>query len=211
LDLENVRRLGEREEPVLVFQDEREKWGDGKGEGKMVHDVVDARFAIYEEVGGDGMFSTFLPRRNLGMADSLSFPANGKTVGSFQTLPSHLTSSSGTAPHSALVAFSIRTSFQAAQKLQTSFTTLFSSRAPPSLKLYSSLYHHAGAEAQPDHHPVIEKEAVGGGEWLVLVLVVDGEGETLQVEHVGMMVGGFAKGQEMDVKWGVWRGEVFMS
>ena len=217
-----MRALGDGEEPVLSSREEKEKWGGGKE--KMVHHLVDARFAIYEEidVGGDGTFalSNSLPRCGRD-ADAFFFDGIGLAVekdngvGSYQTLPLHLTSSTGTAPLSALIAFSLPqtplSTLQAAQNLQSSFTTLFSSRAPPALKLYSSLYHHAGAEAQPGNHPVIGEDAIGGGEWLVLVLVVDGEGGILQVEHVRIMVGGFVKVQDMGVKWGVWKGEVFMS
>jgi hypothetical protein len=93
------------------------------------------------------------------------------------------------------------------QGLQSDFLTLWGNRAPKELKIFSSVYCLKG-DAQPNEHPKIEPELVGGREWLVLILVVDDEGAMLKVEHVEMMVGGWANQQGVEVKFGVWEGEV---
>jgi hypothetical protein len=79
------------------------------------------------------------------------------------------------------------------------------------VELYSGVYKHAEDEVHPDGHPKIGKEEVGGGEWLLLLMVVDGGGKMTEggLERVvGEWVGG-VKGK--DIKYGVWECELDMS
>jgi hypothetical protein len=157
-----------------------------------VFDIVDAKFAVFEEVQ-DG-------------------------INTLQTLP---TSVKGTAPKSCLVVLNIDFPPSAAeenipQKLQAELLKLFE-QAPPSLKSYSSVYRWSGVEAQPNGHPLIDVE--GSGEWMVFMLVVDEEGSTLNRGHLVKMVGGWVEGENgkrderegVEVEFGVWDGEIFMS
>ncbi|OAL55899.1 hypothetical protein IQ07DRAFT_676141 [Pyrenochaeta sp. DS3sAY3a] len=192
LNLEGTRELGGGEEPV---GDERE--------GAMVWDVVDARFAVFEEV------------------ESCAFDGP-KDIGSYQNFPLHLTSSAGippSAPLSLLIAISLTFPTTTAdptipRKLQSSLLNHFSA-SPPNLTAYSSLYHWAGAESQPEHHPLIDAEV--SGEWMIMLLVVDEEGKTLQRRHVNEQVGRWIGGLDkegyggVDAHFGVWGGELLMS
>lgn len=188
LNLEKTRALGEGEVEV-GFQEEEE------GEEKMVFDIVDAKFAVYEEVGGGGEMS-------------------------FQRLPPHLTSRMGAAPKSVLVAVYGDVSPGAGvdrntvlQILHDSLLARFKAVVPPTLTPYSSLYKWAGVEAQPDSHPLIGKD--GRGEWMVLLSLVDEKGETLVREHAVMLVKGWVEEERGRVgvgriDFGLWEGEVFM-
>lgn len=70
-------------------------------------------------------------------------------------------------------------------------------------------------EAQPEHHPPIDCEA--SGEWMIVLLVVDEEGKTLDRRHVNEQVEKWIKGVDreeygsVDTYFGVWSGELFMS
>jgi hypothetical protein len=75
-------------------------------------------------------------------------------------------------------------------------------------KMYSSVYRHAEDEAHPDGHPDIGRDEVGGGEWLVLVLVAGVGEDRAEVRKLEEVVGEWAMGKE--VKGGVWVGEVDM-
>jgi hypothetical protein len=75
-------------------------------------------------------------------------------------------------------------------------------------KVFSSVYKHGGKEAQPDKHPEIEARRIGGGEWLVVVLVVGEEG-MMEKEGLEELVEEWKKEKE-GVNIGVWKGEVDM-
>jgi hypothetical protein len=75
-------------------------------------------------------------------------------------------------------------------------------------KVFSSVYKHGGKEAQPDKHPEIEARWIGGGEWLVVVLVVGEEG-MMEKEGLEELVEEWKKEKE-GVNIGVWKGEVDM-
>lgn len=152
-------------------------------EGEMVWDIVDARFSVYQELESS-------ESERLGLAKYEGKREEGKTC---------LVTLSTTVPP---------------QELQSELLGLFEARAPKELKVYTSVYRDAGVDAQPNEHPKIEKDAVGGGDWLVLILVVDEEGCMLKVKHVEMMVEGWVKQQKdqgMEVKFGVWSGEIEVS
>jgi len=192
LNLEKSRNLEEGEVGVGFLEEEEE------GEEKMVFDIVDARFAVYEEVGG------------LGREGEMPF----------QRLPKHLASRMGAAPKSVLVAVYIDVPLGVGAERDTvprglhdSLFARFKAVVPPALKPYSSLYKWAGVEAQPDSHPLIGKDR--RGEWMVLLLLVDEEGETLVRGHAVMLVEGWVeqeRGKVRDgrIEFGVWEGEVFM-
>jgi hypothetical protein len=86
------------------------------------------------------------------------------------------------------------------------------------VELYSGLYKYAGDDAQPDGRPRIEESGIGGGEWVMLVIVVDGhdggKGD-LGMGELERMVGQWAGDIEMTggkgLKVGVWEGEVDLS
>ncbi|KAH6879018.1 hypothetical protein BKA58DRAFT_453237 [Alternaria rosae] len=191
LNLEKTRALGEGEVGV-GFQEEQ-------GKEKMVFDIVDAKFAVYEEVGGGG---------------------GGGGEMSFQRLPPHLTSRMGAAPKSVLIAVYGDVSLEVGvdrdtvpQILHDSLLARFKAVVPPTLTPYSSLYKWAGVEAQPDNHPLIGKD--GRGEWMVLLLLVDETGETLVRGHAVMLVEGWVEEERGKmgvggIEFGVWEGEVFM-
>ncbi|KAG9188624.1 hypothetical protein G6011_07329 [Alternaria panax] len=189
LNLEKTREL-EKGEVAVGFQE------NGKGEA-MVFDIVDAKFAVYEEVGSSGMET------------------------SYQELPTHLTTRGGMAPKSVMVAVHIdlpqnttNTNIDTVPKaLQSSLFTLVKAAVPPALKPYSSLYRWSGVEAQPDHHPLISKD--GRGEWMLLLLLVDEEGKTLIREHAVMLVQGWVNEERGklgggEIEFGVWEGEILM-
>jgi hypothetical protein len=94
-----------------------------------------------------------------------------------------------------------------AEEVCAEVLTLFGKQAPRDLKVFASVYQDAGKDAQPHEHPKIERDAVGGGEWLVLMLVV---GERLDVEHVEGMMEGWVQGGMEEVKLGIWGGELDM-
>jgi hypothetical protein len=185
LNLERTRALGEEEEAV-----------NGDGEEKMVFDIVDAKFAVFEQTSTG--------------------------INTFQNLPVHLTSSKGTrpsAPKSCLVVLNISSpssSSEIPETLQANLLKLFE-RAPPSLKSYSAVYRWSGKQAQPENHQFIDVEE--SGEWMVLFLVVDEVGDVLQSEHLVQMVGGWVEQENskrderegVEIAYGVWDGEVFMS
>lgn len=70
-------------------------------------------------------------------------------------------------------------------------------------------------QSQPENHPLIDVEA--SGEWMILLLVVDEGGKTLERRHVdeqvGRWIGAVDKEGNGGVKasFGVWGGELFMS
>jgi hypothetical protein len=103
-------------------------------------------------------------------------------------------------------------SVEAIQKIQAGLLEYLTTHASASLQLLSSVYRNAGAGAQPNLHPLIEKEAVGGGEWLVLVLAAGKDAETAQMEDVEKVVAGWAHDLQgkngAEVKFGVWGREV---
>jgi hypothetical protein len=193
LNLESTRKLGDGEEAV-GYEDKNGK-GEEDGE-KMVFDIIDAKFAVFEEVGNSG---------------------SGE---GFQDLPARLTSTKGvkpTAPKSCLVVLNIEApDADITQKLQEDLRKLFE-RAPPCLKSYSSVYKWSGVDAQPQGHPLIDVEE--SGEWMVMFLVVDEEGKTLSRVHLVQMVGGWVEEEKskrneregVEIGFGVWDGEVFMS
>ncbi|CAG5172887.1 uncharacterized protein ALTATR162_LOCUS7540 [Alternaria atra] len=191
LNLEKTRELESGEEAVGFPE-------QGKDEA-MVFDIVDAKFAVYEEVESAW----------LGSEDS------------FQKLPTHLTSRGGTGPKSVLVVVHVdlpqahtTTGVEIVpEALRSSLLNLVKAAVPPALKPYSSLYRWSGVEAQPDHHPLISKD--GRGNWMVLLLLVDEEGKTLIREHAAMLVQGWVQEERGKlgggkIDFGVWDGEVLM-
>jgi hypothetical protein len=191
LNLEKTRGLKNGEVGVEAQEEE--------GEEKMVFDIVDAKFAVYEEVESGSLGS-----------------------GSFQNLPPHLTSRNGTAaPKSVLVAVYVDVPVggntdlgDVPKTLHSSLLDCVKAAVPPALKLYSSLYRWAGIESQPDLHPLINNS--GRREWMILVLLVDEEGKTLVREHAVMLVNGWVKEEKgklgaVGMEVGLWNGEVFMS
>ncbi|KAH8725283.1 hypothetical protein GQ44DRAFT_826746 [Phaeosphaeriaceae sp. PMI808] len=172
LDLENTRALGEGEEVVCCE------------EGKMVWDVVDARFVIYE----------------------LEKSANFDGVKSLQTRETMPGSKSLVG-----VAFTSDNTGDAVLKVQQSLLGFLSNQSPEGIRMFSDLYRNAGASAQPDMHPVIDKAEVGGGEWLVLVLLVD-ENDKHGVEDVEKAVEAWAEKEKgVGVQYGVWGGAIEVS
>jgi hypothetical protein len=164
LDLENTRKLENGEEPV------------GCEEGSMVWDLVNAKFAIFEEV---------------------QTPESG--VEPYQT-------HSEGAGKAWLVGVSTSGAEIDAKKVQASVLERVKTDVKGEKKIYSSLYRHAGKEGQPHMHPEIERDVVGGGEWLIFVLVV---GDGLKEGDVQSVVSEWAKA--VDVKYGVWEETMDMS
>lgn len=137
LDLENTRTLGEGEEPV------------GCEQGKMVWDVCDAKFSIYEEVQSSD--------------DELEVKA----------YPSHPRSEGD--KRKWLVGLNGEGDENDARKVQKELVGWLRGGLGVESVLYSSLYRHGGKEAQPDKHPAIEEGRVGSRKWLLIVLVVGGD------------------------------------
>jgi hypothetical protein len=163
LDLENTRKLEDGEEPV------------GCEEGSMVWDLVNARFAIFEEV-----------------------PTPESGVEPYQT-------HSAGAGKAWIVGVSTSGAETDAKKVQASLLERVKMNVKAE-KMYSSLYRHAGKEGQPHMHPEIENDVVGGGEWLVFVLIV---GDGLKEGDVQSVVSEWAK--VVEVKYGVWEETMDMS
>jgi hypothetical protein len=177
------RRLDLENTRKLVDGEEPVLSKEGNGIGEMVFDMCDAKFSVYQELDESHETETS------GLAKYQGKTAKVKTCIIALSTPSP--------PH----------------ELQSSFLGLWKARAPKELRIFSTVYRNAGANAQPNEHPKIESELVGGGKWLVLILIVDHEGAMLKVEHVEMMVeewlgGKKEQGLNDEVRFGVWEGEV---
>ncbi|KAI1530903.1 hypothetical protein PtrCC142_008608 [Pyrenophora tritici-repentis] len=143
--------------------DEENGEGDGvkkeerEEDKKMVFDIVDAKFAVYEKLVGRGMI-----------------PVVEKKTKSVLICVS-ITPSSPSSTHTDTDAAFV------SQSLHDSLLDTVKKAVPPALTTHSCMYRWAGEAAQPDMHPLID---IGvSGEWMVTVLVVDEEGETLMREH----------------------------
>lgn len=190
LDLENTRPLHDGEEKV------------GCVEGMMVWDVVDATFAIFEEIPVPLPLAVSSTNNTSSFQDRTSSPI---TIGKHH-----------------LVGVGINSADEnQAQKLCRELTECLSHGG---CTLYATLYRNKGLGALPEMHEGIGGDGVGVCGWVVLVLVdggveggewrgerdgreeVDGRGELEEV--VGEWVGGLGGGVE--VRFGVWRGELDM-
>ncbi|CAO2656913.1 Nn.00g057160.m01.CDS01 [Neocucurbitaria sp. VM-36] len=191
LNLERTRELGAEEEAVGYEKDDA-----------MIFDIVDAKFAIFEEVDSDKLQGT-------------------KPIGSYQHFPLSYTSTPGSkplAPPSILVSLNIRSSSpnhsaNTPQLLQKLLVERLATATPAGLELFTSIYRWAGTEAQPENHPMIECEE--SGVWLVTLLIIADERASLKGEHVSEVVGKWVdevnEKKELKVEFGVWGGELFMS
>lgn len=150
----------------------------GCKEGQMVWDICDAKFTIYEQIPPD---------------DHLGIEA----------CPSHPRSEGG----KWLVGASLTGDANEVKRVQRELVEYVRGRAGEG-KVFSSVYKHGGEEAQPENHPEIAADKVGGGEWLVVVLVVDEEGKVGDGGVEGL-VGEWGKGRK-GLKVGVWKGELDM-
>ena len=127
----------------------------------MVFDIVDAKFAVYEEMGSPAMEP------------------------SFQMLPTHLTTKSGKGPKSVMVAVHVdlpqaTTTIDVdtvPKALQSSLFTLVKAAVPPALEPYSSLYRWSGEDAQPEHHPLIRTDVRCA--WMELLSLYDADWQVL--------------------------------
>jgi hypothetical protein len=200
LDLENTRKVGEGEEAVLPGS-------NGLGDEPMVWDLVNAEFGVFEEV---------LP------SDHNQNEEYG--VDPYQSLPTSLMFPKGTtpsAPPSMLV--TITFNFPASEtesfeppkqvrKIQSDILGYVS--AISETGVYTSLYRQ-NSDAQPDMHPVIAKGEDGNGQWVICVMV-GGEVNSpkfsgLEKELDEWEQEAKRKMEDLEVKVGVWRGELFMS
>lgn len=60
-------------------------------------------------------------------------------------------------------------------------------------------------------HPEVEGEEIGGGKWLMLVLIV-GKSEVVENGHMETRIGKWAKEKDqMGMKYGIWYAEVDLS
>jgi hypothetical protein len=167
LDLENTRKLEDGEEPV------------GCEKGRMVWDLCNAKFAIYEEV--QNLESRYEAYQN--------YDADGE--------------------RSWIVGVSTSGSEADVKNIQAGLLERVKTYVQGAGKMYSSLYKHAGRKGQPHMHPEIENDVVGGGEWLVLVLVV---GDALKEGDVQSVVNKWVtEERDVDVKYRVWGEELNMS
>jgi hypothetical protein len=154
----------------------------GCEEGDMVWDLVAAEFSIYEEVEDEN---------------------TGEGARSFQYLPSARTSRLGDVEKRSWLVGLSAADVQAIKQVRTSVLERLEGSGA---KTYSSLYKNAGLDWQPDMHPRIGGEKVGGAEWLALVLVVDEEGKM-----GNGYVEGLLKKEVEEARYGVWDSKVIMA
>lgn len=152
----------------------------------MVWDVCDAKFTIYEEVE---------------TSDEEGVAAYGSYDG---------TQGKGWLVGVATSASDVST----VKEMRTGLVNYLTTYASVSPKLFSTIYRNAGANAQPNMHPTISRELVGGGEWLILLLVVDVKEDVLRGAGVESIVDRWAddvKVKGLEMKYGVWRNEIDLS
>jgi hypothetical protein len=151
-------------------------------EGKMVWDVCDAKFAIYEETQSDDV-----------------------GIKSYQELP-------GIDGRKQLITIGLPGSEAKVRKLHANLAERFRNSLRNTATLFSSLYAHGGEEAHPDMHPKIDTDKIGGGEWLVLVLIVEEDVKSTTDGHMEKLVAEWVKEiGTAEMKYGVWYGEVDLS
>ncbi|KAJ4992157.1 hypothetical protein SVAN01_02478 [Stagonosporopsis vannaccii] len=200
LDLENTRELGEGEEPVLREGDER------AGTKPMVFSIVKPVVGIFEEV-----YNAELDR------------VKNELWTSYQTLPGEIAMLEN-APRCRLVTLtfnallSTNLSARTVGKIHSSLVSYLATATQT--MLYTTLYTHS-VEAQPGKLPEIAEGEHGRGNWVACVLVGEDadsklsrnglEGVEGQVEEwfKRIRLGGAMEG--VDVKTGVWKGDLFMS
>ncbi|CAA9957520.1 hypothetical protein PTMSG1_01128 [Pyrenophora teres f. maculata] len=174
--------------------------GDGKREGeedeRMVFDIVDAKFAVYEKLA------------ERGTVPIMGGKAKSVIICVSITPPPSSSSSSSSTGNTDSDTDSIP------QSLHDSLLDTVKTAVSPALTTHSCLYRWAGEAAQPDMHPLID---IGvNGQWMVNLLLVDEEGETLMREHVCGLVEGWVSDVAKaivgggKVRFGVWEGEVIM-
>ncbi|KAH7069289.1 hypothetical protein FB567DRAFT_555117 [Paraphoma chrysanthemicola] len=192
LDLENTRPLLEGEEKV------------GCEEGLMVWDVVGAYFTIYEEVELDG--------RGDGSTSALSGYAAYADVPESEkegvVLVGLGVSASGNAENGKVGAETVN-ELQAGLVEYLKTTVL---KEEVKEKVYTTVYRNAGTDAQPDMHPHIGADVVGGGDWLVLLALASGEAS--KKEDLESVVGKWVDGVRsknisgVEIRLGVWKKEL---
>jgi hypothetical protein len=158
----------------------------GCNDGMMVWDVCDAKFTVYEEVE---------------TSEEEGVAAYGGHDG---------TQGKGWLVGVATSASDVST----VKEMRTGLVDYLTTHASVSPKLFSTIYRNAGADAQPNMHPTISKELVGGGEWLILLLVVDVKEDVLRGAGVESIVDRWAddvKVKGLELKYGVWRNEIDLS
>ncbi|KAF2622690.1 hypothetical protein BU25DRAFT_204281 [Macroventuria anomochaeta] len=196
LDLENTRVLGEGEEAVLLPGDPR------IGTEPMVFSIVAPVVGIFEAV-----------------VDTDTIQAVHK---SHQDLPAEVASETN-APNYTLVTLTIShttpypTPFQHVQRLRSSLANLLG--IVTNQLVYATVYRHA-ADAEPEVFSKIAQGQDGNGDWVVCVLVggdadrqlVDAgyEGVEGQIEEWRKRLEIEGSLQNLDIKIGVWKGDVLM-
>jgi hypothetical protein len=154
----------------------------GCEEGKMVWDACDAKFAIYEETQSDYL-----------------------GIKSYQELP-------GLDRREQLITIGMPGSKVEVRKLHANLVERVRSAFGESVTLYSSVYVHGGEEAHPDMHPKIDTDKIGGGEWLMLVLIIEEDVKSTTDGHMEKLVAEWVKEiGTAEMKYGVWYGEVDLS
>jgi hypothetical protein len=158
----------------------------GCDEGMMVWDVCNAKFTVYEEV-------------------KTSEAEGVVAYGSFER-----TQGKGWLVGVATSASDVNT----VKEMRTGLVDYLTTHASVSPKLFSTIYRNAGADAQPNMHPTISKELVGGGEWLILLMVVDVEEDISKGGGVDSIVHSWADNvneKSLEMKYGIWRNEIDLS
>lgn len=200
LNLETTRKLGEDECPVGYSEGLEQE-----GKEPMVFDIVDAKFAVYEEI-----------------------PTGGGPT--FQNLPPDLLSPLGTMPATLstyLIAVNVGLPASAGddmKKISEMLLGRLRKLLPAYIKTYSSLYCWKGKEAQPKDHPFTNAEKNAG--WMFMICVSGAIGPISNViewlpkdvfdravsslgygvdVQVGEMVG-----QDVPRGYGIWEGNIFM-
>ncbi|KAH7076429.1 hypothetical protein BKA63DRAFT_510097 [Paraphoma chrysanthemicola] len=165
----------------------------GCEEGLMVWDVVGAYFTIYEEELNSSGYAAYadVPSRDegvvlvgLGVSGSGDAEKGDVGVGKVSEL------------QKGLVEYLKTTVLKEEEKE----------------RVYTTVYRNAGTDAQPDMHPHIGADVVGGGDWLVLLALAGGEASTkedlesavakwIEVVHSKNTSG-------VEVRFGVWKKEL---
>ncbi|KAF2025218.1 hypothetical protein EK21DRAFT_117007 [Setomelanomma holmii] len=162
----------------------------GCEEGSMVWDIVNASFSIFEEAdtGSDIPAYSNLPAAN-GSVDGIRLIGIGLN---------------GLGDHGVKALFG-------------GLLHYLKSNTGEGLQLYASLYHNVGADAQPDMHPRISADVVGGAEWLFLAAIEFPYSEDEKLEDRVAKWVDEARGvgkdgvSEYRINFGVWSREVDMA
>lgn len=219
LDLESTRALNEGEEPVLQDGDPR------IGTMPMVFSIVSPSVGIFE-AAADGkpvtplQHDTLLTLREVNNANH--------SHNSYQHGITELVTSADPSTYT-LITVTITTTVRDVQnpnlRIECFRDSLAHTLMDATQKLaYATLYRHA-ADAQPKVLPQISEGEDGHGEWLICALIGGGSYMRADGQYDGEVKGGTLESVEewkkglveegafkgMDLKIGVWKGDIFVS